>query len=159
MNRMRCGHVMCRLLIVLSTVPVFWSGMAPVVSAVEGPPGHDPRSYSEEAVVPMGVIGVSLHVAAERVGDPALLYVGHVHPDGPAQRAGLGHGEEIITVDGASVSGKSHEQIVRMVRGAVGTTVKLGVKGDKGMREISITRVASETLSKVKMGTHGGTER
>lgn len=116
-----------------------------------GTPGHESRSYADEPGVPTGVIGVSLHIAAERVGDPAALYVGLVHPKGPAHQAGLSHGDVITTINGTSVTGKSHDQIVKMVRGEVGTTVKLGVTGNKGARDVSLTRVASESLSKGPM--------
>ncbi|MEP7153060.1 MAG: hypothetical protein ABI856_15235, partial [Nitrospira sp.] len=34
-------------------------------------------SHGSEVTIPEGVIGVSLHVGAERVGDTAVLYVAH----------------------------------------------------------------------------------
>jgi hypothetical protein len=46
-----------------------------------------------------------------------------------------------------------------MVRGEAGTTVKLGLKGDEGLREIAITRIASEKLYKGEMGSRGGPAR
>jgi hypothetical protein len=48
-----------------------------------------PYSHADDARLPNGVIGISLHVGAERIGDPAILYVGMVHPEGPAHKAGL----------------------------------------------------------------------
>ena len=105
------------------------------------------------------MIGVSLHVGAERIGDPASLYVAHVHPEGPAQHAGLKHGDEVVTVNGAAVTGKTYEQVVKMVRGEAGTEVKLCVNGEGGLREIAITRIASEKLYKGEMGSHGGPAR
>jgi len=92
---------------------------------------------------------------SERIGDPASLYVAHVHPEGPAQQAGLKHGDEIATVNGVAVTGKTYEQVIQMVRGEAGTAVKLGVKGDGGLREIAITRIAGEKLYKGEMGPHG----
>src|SRR5689334_14517587 len=71
-----------------------------------------------------GVIGISLHLGADRVGDPATLYVGRVHQEGPAQKAGLKHGDELVSVDGVAVSGKTYEQVVKMIRGEAGTSVK-----------------------------------
>ncbi len=114
----------------------------------------DPRANA-----PKGVIGVSLHVGAERIGDPAVLYIAHVHPEGPAQKAGLAHGDEVSSVDGQSVTGKTYEQVVMMIRGEVGTTVKLNVKGDNGAREVAIPRVADESLYKAGMGSHGNPSR
>ena len=134
------------------------SGGTNQVPAAEGqdkPKSDMSRPYGDDANLPNGVIGVSLHIGAERIGDPASLYVAHVHPEGPAQRAGLKHGDEVVTVNGAAVTGKTYEQVVKMVRGEAGTAVKLGVKGDGGASEIAITRIDSEKLYKGEMGSHG----
>ena len=117
--------------------------------------GQTQRPYGDDANLPKGVIGVSLRVGAERIGDPASLYVARVHPEGPAQQAGLKHGDEIVSVNGAAVTGKTYEQVIQMVRGEPGTAVKLGVKEDGGLREIAITRIAGEKLYKGEMGPHG----
>jgi C-terminal processing protease CtpA/Prc len=58
-------------------------------------------------------------------------------------------------VNGAAVTGKTYEQVIQMVRGEAGTTVKLSVRGDGGLREIAITRIAGEKLYKGEMGSHG----
>ena len=129
------------------------------VWAADQPMSQAPYAHGDEAKLPGGVIGVSLQVGAERIGDPAVLYVGMVHPEGPAQQAGLRHGDEIVTVDGTAVSGKTYEQVVRMIRGDAGTIVKLGVRGDGGVRELAITRVAGDKLPKGPSGSHGGPAR
>lgn len=126
------------------------------VRAADSPATQSPNAHGDEAALPNGVIGVSLQIGAERIGDPAVLYVGMVHPEGPAHQAGLAHGDEIVAVDGTATAGKSYEQVVKMIRGAVGTVVKLGVKGEGGMRELSITRVAGDKLPKGPSGSHGG---
>ena len=123
--------------------------------AADQPVSEAPYAHGDEVKLPNGVIGLSLQVGAERIGDAAMLYVGMVRPEGPAQQAGLRHGDEITTVDGATVKGKSYEQVVKMIRGEAGTIVKLGVKGDADTREISITRVASDKLPKGPAGSHG----
>ncbi|WP_447985064.1 S41 family peptidase [Nitrospira sp. Nam74] len=125
------------------------------VSTSEEAIGQNPNAHQKEADVLNGVIGVSLQVGAERVGDPAVLYVGMVHPEGPAHEAGLAHGDEITAVDGVPVSGKTYEQLVKTIRGTAGTVVKLGVKGEAGTREVSIPRVPSESLSKGPVGSYG----
>ena len=127
--------------------------------AADQPMSQTPYAHGDEAKLPNGVIGLSLHVWAERIGDPAVLYVGMVRPEGPAQQAGLRHGDEIMSVDGTAVTGKSYEQVVKMIRGEAGTIVKLGVKGDADTREISITRVASDKLPKGPAGSHGSPAR
>ena len=127
--------------------------------AAEQPVGEAPYAQGDEAKLPNGVIGLSLQVGAERIGDPAVLYVGMVRPEGPAHQAGLRHGDEIMSVDGTAVTGKSYEQVVKMIRGEAGTIVKLGVKGGADLREISITRVASDKLPKGPAGSHGSPTR
>ena len=114
------------------------------VAGVEGSKGPD------------GVIGISLHIGAEHVGDSASLYIGRVHREGPAHKAGLRHGDELLSVDGTTVSGKSYEQLVKMVRGEAGSTVKLQIKreGEESPREISITRVADDSLAR-RPAEHG----
>jgi C-terminal processing protease CtpA/Prc len=116
-------------------------------------PGEIP-SRTDEAKMSEGVIGISLHIGALHVGDPASLYVGHVYPEGPAHKAGLKHGDELVSVDGVSVSGKTYEEVVKMVRGKAGANVKLAVKREGVPQEISVTRVAGTTLRKGPAG-HG----
>jgi len=127
--------------------------------AADQPMGQTPYAHGDDDKLPHGVIGVSLQVGAERIGDPAVLYVGMVHPEGPAHQAGLRHGDEVMTVDGMAVSGKSYEQVVKMIRGESGTIVKLGIKGDGGTRELSITRMAGDKLSKGPAGSHGSSTK
>jgi C-terminal processing protease CtpA/Prc len=106
------------------------------------------RSHRGDANLSKGVIGVSMHVGAERVGDTASLYVAHVHPEGPARQAGIKHGDEVLTVNGVPVTGKTYEQVVQMVRGEAGTELKLGVRRGEEVREIAIIRVPVEKLSR-----------
>ena len=46
-----------------------------------------------------------------------------------------------------------------MVRGETGTAVTLGVKGEGGRRELTITRIASDSLYRDEVGPHSGSER
>jgi C-terminal processing protease CtpA/Prc len=132
---------------------------AGAVGAADEPMGQAPSAHGADAKLPNGVVGISLQIGAERVGDPAVLSVGVVHPGGPGHQAGLRHGDEITSVDGATVTGKSYEQVVKMIRGEPGTIVKLGVKGEEGPREVSVMRVAGEKLSRGPAGSHGGPAR
>ena len=66
------------------TVLCALSGGTSQVLAADGqdkPKNEMPRPRGDDANLPNGVIGVSLHVGAERIGDPASLYVAHVHPE------------------------------------------------------------------------------
>jgi membrane-associated protease RseP (regulator of RpoE activity) len=150
------------LMTVLTVVLCHISGTTNAARAAEEqdkPESQTQRPHGDDANLLNGVIGVSLDVWAERIGDPASLYVNHVIPEGPAQQAGLKHGDEIVTVNGASVTGKTYEQVIKMVRGEAGTAVKLGVKGDGGLRELAITRIAGEKLYKGEMRPHGRSAR
>ena len=98
--------------------------------------------------VPKGIIGVSLRILANRIGDRSSLYIAQVHPEGPAQQAGLKHGDEVVSVNGESVTGKTYEEVIKMIRGEAGTEVKLGVKREGEVREMPITRIPDEKLFK-----------
>jgi C-terminal processing protease CtpA/Prc len=126
--------------------------------AADHPMSQGSYAHEDEVKLPSGVIGVSLQVGAERIGDPAMLYVGMVHPEGPAQQAGLAHGDEILSVNGMPVAGKTYEEVVKMIRGEAGTVVKLSVKAEGAPREISITRIASEKLPRGPKGSHGASK-
>ena len=132
---------------------LFWGGASVADQSAE------PPMKQEGMQLPKGVIGVSLDVSAERIGDPAILYVAMVNPEGPAHRAGLAHGDEIQAVDETPVTGKTYEQVVKMIRGEPGTTVKLTVKGERGAREVSVTRVAADRLPMGPKGSHGSEAR
>ncbi|GKS56582.1 hypothetical protein YTPLAS18_01090 [Nitrospira sp.] len=149
----RCGRLGASALLLAWSFSPTQLGLA---ADGDGMHANQGRSSTEaHMAMPKGVIGVSLHVGAERVGDPALLYVAHVHPEGPAQRAGLVHGDEITAVDGTSVAGKTYEEVVMMIRGDVGDTVKLTVQGDTGPQDVSIARVTEASLYKSASGTKG----
>lgn len=119
--------------------------------------GQTPYGHKEDTKRPNGVIGISLHIGAEHIGEPAELYVGMVHPEGPAYKAGLRHGDEVKSIDGTSVKGKNYEQVVNMIRGEAGTVVKMEVKDEKGIRELSVERVASDKLKR-PAESHGKSE-
>lgn len=127
--------------------------------AADQPMSQTPYAHGDEDKLPNGMISVSLQVGAERIGDPAVLYVGMVHPEGPAHQAGLRHGDEVMAVDGTAVLGKSYAQVVKMIRGESGTIVKLGIKGDGGTRELAITRMAGDKLPEGPMGSHCGSTK
>jgi C-terminal processing protease CtpA/Prc len=91
-----------------------------------------------------GIVGIAMHVTAGRIGDPSQLIIRAVHPSGPAARAGLAHGEEIMAVDGAPVSGKTYMEVVG--RGESGSSVKLGLRGPQGERTVSLMRVSEDKL-------------
>ena len=135
--------------LLVSLVSFVSSGMAVADQTVTPPPSSP---HGNDAKFASGMIGVVIQVAAERIGEPAALYVTQVREDGPAYEAGLKHGDEIVGVNGTSVAGKSYEQVVSMIRGEAGTPVKLEVKGT---RELSVMRVPGDKFSESRSGSRG----
>jgi len=111
------------------------------------PQGNPHGDLSDPVLPPPGIIGVALHLTAERIGDPAGLFIRATHPLGPAVKAGLAHGQEILAVDGQSVKGKTYREVVSMIRGEVGTSVTLLVKTFSDVKEVTIVRASEAQLS------------
>jgi len=129
------------------------TAFTPGALAYEGTDGHAEAPTNPHASppgpntpMPSGIVGIAMHVTAGRIGDPAQLIIRAVHPSGPATRAGLVHGEEIMTVDGAPVAGKTYMEVVGLIRGEVGSSVKLGLRGPQGERTVSLMRISEEKL-------------
>ena len=110
-------------------------------------PSNPHQVYPPDNSLPRGIIGVAIHLSAHRVGDPARLYIRAIHPEGPAAKVGLEHGDEILSVDGYSLNGKTYEQIIKMIRGDIGQSVRLQVNGARGNREVTVSRISEETLT------------
>jgi hypothetical protein len=126
---------------------------APGSLAYEEPGGIPPTSINPHASppgpntpAPSGIVGLALHITAGRIGEPARLIIRAVHPSGPAARAGLNHGEEILTVDGVSLAGKTYQEAVGLIRGEVGSSVRLGLTGPQGDHTVTIIRVSESVL-------------
>lgn len=111
------------------------------------PQGNPHGDLSAPMLPPPGIIGVALHLTAERIGDPAGLFIRATHPLGPAVKAGLTHGQEILAVDGRSVKGKTYREVVSMIRGEVGTSVTLLVKTFSDVKEVKIIRASEAQLT------------
>ena len=89
------------LILLTSCIAILF--LFPIMShGQEGYPqqGNPHGDMEEPMLPPPGIIGVALHITAERIGDPAGLFIRATHPAGPAARAGLAHGQEILAVDG-----------------------------------------------------------
>ena len=112
--------------------------------------GNSRGDMLEPTLPPPGIIGVALHLTAKRIGDPAGLFIRATHPMGPAIKAGLTHGQEILAVDGMSIRGKTYREVVAMIRGEIGKSVILQVKTFSGFKEVKIVRVSEQMLSKEK---------
>ncbi|MXX09927.1 MAG: hypothetical protein F4Z68_00635 [Nitrospira sp. SB0667_bin_9] len=112
--------------------------------AQQGLPHGD---LSDPMLPPPGIIGVALHLTAERIGDPAGLFIRATHPLGPAVKAGVTHGQEILAVDGQSVKGMTYREVVSIIRGEIGTSVTLLVKTFSDVKEVKIMRASEAQLT------------
>lgn len=101
---------------------------------------------SPHHTLPSGIVGLALHLTAKRVGDPAKLIIRAVHPAGPAARAGITHGEEIYAVNEQAIAGKTYQEVVGLIRGEIGNSVKLGLRGPQGKRTITLVRINEKIL-------------
>ncbi|GKS62861.1 hypothetical protein YTPLAS72_01650 [Nitrospira sp.] len=130
-----------KMVAVVAGVLMIVSGTGNGLAEQSGGESSSAYGHGDDLQLPNGVIGVIIQIPAERIGEPAALYILKVRKDGPAQQAGLRHGDEIVAVNGTPVRGKSYEEVASLIRGEPGTPVQLDVKGT---REFSITRVAGK---------------
>ena len=73
-------------------------------------------------------------------GPRCAIVVDHTIGGSPAQRAGILPGDEIVAVDGVSVSGKTTADVVSLVRGPRGTQVVVSLSRAGRAFELRITR-------------------
>ncbi|MEA4910633.1 hypothetical protein SDC9_07882 [bioreactor metagenome] len=99
------------------------------------------KQFEEDVKGSFGGVGA---VIGFKDGIPAVI---SVLKDNPAEKAGVKDGDLIVSVDGTFVQGMSVDEIVRMVRGEIGTDVKMGVihKDETKTSEVIITRAEINT--------------
>lgn len=98
---------------------------------LNAPPPQPPRPPVNNAGGKPGGIGVVLN---PRNFDGT---VGGVMPGGPAERAGIGAGSKITSVDGRPIAGLSLDQVGQLLRGPVGSKVRVGVDLGGGAESIN----------------------
>jgi carboxyl-terminal processing protease len=79
-------------------------------------------------------------IGVEVLPNPHGLEVTQVFPGSPAARSGLVQGDVITGVDGIPLSGKSEDYASGLIRGPIGTKVKLTVKQAGRETTVAITR-------------------
>ena len=81
--------------------------------------------------------GIGLTVVEVKKG----LRVASVFPSSPAQKAGIGVGEVIVSVEGDSIAGESSSEATKKIKGPEGTEVTIGVRDKEGkLRKLTLTR-------------------
>lgn len=76
----------------------------------------------------------------QRDGD---VYISGPYEGSPAQRAGLRPGDLIVTIDGDTVLGMTHDKVSERLKGTPGTTVRVGVRRpyvDDSVKTVDIVR-------------------
>ena len=87
-------------------------------------------------------IGVSIN------DDEQGLLITQVNPEGPAAKAGLRAGEIICAVEGTAITPENRDETVDMIRGEEGTTVRLDILDEEGVRRsVDVTRAKVRNIS------------
>jgi carboxyl-terminal processing protease len=73
-------------------------------------------------------------------GTAHTLTVEDVPPESASAQAGLAVGDEVTAIDGAPVSDMSTEDVVRRLRGPVGSKVRLTIRRHESERVVEIER-------------------
>lgn len=83
-----------------------------------------------------GGVGISMEISGE------YIVVSKVLPATPAEKAGILQGDKIIEADGVSLVGVTAEKAASIIKGDIGTVVKIGVlrNGSSEVKYFEITR-------------------
>mgnify|MGYP000457016311 CR=1 FL=1 len=91
---------------------------------------HDDGSRGRQ-----GGIGAAFDIRDQR------LYVSELSPDGPAEKAGILPGDQLLAVDDEPVRGRALHRSIEAIGGEVGTTVELRLRGaGDAPREVQLER-------------------
>jgi C-terminal processing protease CtpA/Prc len=86
-----------------------------------------------------GKAGVGVVLKAKR-GEDQLL-IASMHPGGPAEVSGrVFEGDELLSIDGVLVQGKTYEELADLMLGSIGTSVSLGLERSGRPVEVNLMR-------------------
>lgn len=99
-------------------------------------PAEDLQGINEDMAGNFFGIGVEFNIFNDTVN------VTNVVPDGPSDKAGIQTGDKFIKVGDSSIAGKkiTPDQIRKLLRGDLGTTVLVSVLRNGSIKPVSITR-------------------
>ncbi|MGH2867832.1 MAG: S41 family peptidase [Solirubrobacteraceae bacterium] len=114
-------------------------GLAAAVASLGDPYSHyfspaDYQSFQNQSNPHLSGVGIDV------VTEPQGLRVVDVFPGSPAAKAGLAHGDVIISVGSTSLAGRSSSFSASLIKGRPGTRVILTVKSANRRRVVSLVR-------------------
>ena len=83
-------------------------------------------------------------VVIDKVGD--YITILEAYEDGPALKAGLKVGDQIVEVNGFKTKGKSTEEMNAIAKGVAGTTMNLRIKRPGENKEMDVELIRGETI-------------
>ena len=125
----------------LATPQKIWGAIGGLVDAYGDPysvflPPEENKQFEEEIRGNFGGLGVEIGLRDDFVTVIAPL------PDTPAKRAGLVSGDQIIEIDDQTTFKMSLDEAIALIRGEVGTAVKLKLRSaeTRETREVTVIR-------------------
>lgn len=111
--------------------------------------------------VSLGLDETLVGIGAEIESNPSGLRILKAFPGGPAAEATLKKGDLITAVDGQPLAGMEMSQAVDLISGRAGTPVRLKLRRDNMMAELTLVRrqIEVRSISEVRMldsGSHVG---
>ena len=104
----------------------------------------DPKQFADltdQTSGELSGVGMSLELDAQT----QAVTVVEPYENSPAIKAGIQQGDRILAVDGKSTEGMSVSAVAKLIRGEVGTSVKLEIsRGDLDIFEVELTRARVE---------------
>ena len=136
----------------ISRLTLLNKGLAAAVASLGDPYSHyfdpaDYRAFQNQSNPHLSGIGIDV------LHDARGLRVLDVFPGSPAARAGLAHGDLIVSVGSTSLANRSQSFSASLIKGRAGTSVTLTVRAGARKRVVTVMRadvtvpVASGTIS------------
>lgn len=103
--------------------------------------------------VSLGLDETLVGIGVEIEPNPAGLRIVKAFPGGPAADATLKKGDLITAVDGQSIAGLELNQAVEMISGRVGTPVRLSLRRERLVADVTLVRrqIEVRSISEVRM--------